>query len=95
MKATGIVRQVDDLGRVVIPKEIRRMLGINTGDPVEFYVENDGVIVKRYDAAGDMEQVLDHLEKIIEFKGSLLAPDQQGALVAKLQEMKSIVKSTN
>lgn len=48
LKSTGIVRRLDDLGRVVIPKELRRTLGIKEGDPVEFYVDGDKVIVKKY-----------------------------------------------
>lgn len=49
MKATGIVRRIDDLGRVVIPKEIRRTLRIREGDPLEIYVARDGeVILKKY-----------------------------------------------
>lgn len=48
MKATGIVRRIDDLGRVVIPKEIRRSLRIREGDPLEIYVEDGAVIYKRY-----------------------------------------------
>lgn len=43
MKATGIVRRIDDLGRIVIPKEIRRNLGIREGDPLEIFVDNGGV----------------------------------------------------
>jgi AbrB family transcriptional regulator (stage V sporulation protein T) len=49
MKATGIVRRIDDLGRVVIPKEIRRTMRIREGDPLEIYTSNDGeVIFKKY-----------------------------------------------
>ena len=48
MRATGIVRRVDDLGRVVIPKEIRRSMGIKEGEPLEIYLENDAVIFRRY-----------------------------------------------
>ena len=48
MRATGIVRRVDDLGRIVIPKEIRRSLGIREGEPMEIYLENDAVIFRRY-----------------------------------------------
>ena len=49
MKATGIVRRIDDLGRVVIPKEIRRTLRIREGDPLEIYTDTDGeVIFKKY-----------------------------------------------
>ncbi|AJK89665.1 MULTISPECIES: AbrB/MazE/SpoVT family DNA-binding domain-containing protein [Lysinibacillus] len=48
MKATGIVRRIDDLGRVVIPKEIRRTLGIDEGDPLEIFVNGEQVILKKY-----------------------------------------------
>lgn len=49
MKATGIVRRIDDLGRVVIPKEIRRTLKIREGDPLEIFIEdNNCVCFKRY-----------------------------------------------
>jgi AbrB family transcriptional regulator (stage V sporulation protein T) len=56
MKATGIVRRIDDLGRVVIPKEIRRTMRIREGEPLEIYVDNDGeVILKKYSPMGDLE----------------------------------------
>ena len=56
MKATGIVRRIDDLGRVVIPKEIRRTLHIREGDPLEIYTEKDGeVIFKKYSPMGDLQ----------------------------------------
>lgn len=49
MRATGIIRRIDDLGRVVIPKEIRRTMGIREGDPLEIYTDKDGcVIFKKY-----------------------------------------------
>ena len=55
MKATGIVRRVDDLGRIVIPKEIRRTLRIREGDPLEIYTDRDGeVIFKKYSPMGEM-----------------------------------------
>lgn len=50
MKSTGIVRKVDELGRIVIPIELRRVLGIDIKDPVEFFVENDKIILKKYKA---------------------------------------------
>lgn len=48
MKATGILRRVDDLGRIVIPKEVRRSLGIREGDPMEIYTIDGGVVFKKY-----------------------------------------------
>ena len=55
MKATGIVRRIDDLGRVVIPKEIRRTMRIHEGDPLEIYTDADGeVIFKKYSPVGEL-----------------------------------------
>jgi len=55
MKATGIVRRIDDLGRVVIPKEIRRTMRIREGDPLEIYTDKDGgVIFKKYSLMGGL-----------------------------------------
>lgn len=55
MKATGIVRRIDDLGRVVIPKEIRRTMRIREGDPLEIYTDKDGeVIFKKYSPIGEL-----------------------------------------
>ena len=54
MKATGIIRRVDDLGRVVIPKEIRRTLKIREGDPLEIFLENDCICFQRYSALGSL-----------------------------------------
>jgi len=68
MKATGIVRRIDDLGRVVIPKEIRRTLRIREGDPLEIYTEKDGeVIFKKYSPMGELSdfagQICDSMSK--------------------------------
>lgn len=55
MKATGIVRRIDDLGRVVIPKEIRRTMRIREGDPLEIFTDNEGgVIFKKYSPIGEL-----------------------------------------
>lgn len=55
MKATGIVRRIDDLGRVVIPKEIRRTMRIREGDPLEIFTDNDGeVVFKKYSPVGEL-----------------------------------------
>ena len=60
MKATGIVRRIDDLGRVVVPKEIRRVLRIREGDPLEIYTGNTGeVILKKYSPINELSQFAD------------------------------------
>lgn len=66
MKATGIVRRIDDLGRVVIPKEIRRTMRIREGDPLEIYTNSEGeVIFKKYSAIGEMTENAGHIADIM------------------------------
>ena len=61
MRPTGIVRRIDDLGRVVIPKEIRQSLGIEAGDPLEIYTENNSVIFHKYGINDEVEKALNIL----------------------------------
>ena len=57
MKATGVVRRIDDLGRVVIPKEIRKTLRIKEGDPLEIFTEKDGgIILRKYSPIGELTE---------------------------------------
>lgn len=66
MKATGIIRRVDDLGRIVIPKEIRQTLHIKEGDPMEIYVDDGCVIFKRYsyfDSTGDRVRIANSMAR--------------------------------
>lgn len=51
MKSTGIVRKIDDLGRIVLPKELRRTLGIEDKDPLEIFIEDNTIILKKYQPA--------------------------------------------
>jgi len=61
MKATGIVRRIDDLGRVVIPKEIRRTMRIREGDPLEIYTDHEGeVIFKKYSPIEELAETATH-----------------------------------
>ena len=58
MKATGIVRRLDDLGRLVIPKEIRKQYRLKEGDSIEFFIDNDQIIIQKYDVMSK------HMEEI-------------------------------
>lgn len=64
MRATGIVRRIDDLGRVVIPKEIRRNLHLKEGDPLELFVDKDNVVFRKYSFFA-MEDYPKKLERIL------------------------------
>lgn len=80
MKSTGMVRKIDDLGRIVIPKELRRTMEIAEGDPLEIYVEGEMIILKKYEPAcifcGDASDIVNYKGKnickrcLIEIKGA-------------------------
>ena len=84
MKATGIVRRIDDLGRVVIPKEIRRTLRIREGDPLEIYTERDGeVIFKKYSPMGDLQDFADQIcDSIGRNTGAIAAVADRDSIIA-------------
>ena len=84
MKATGIVRRVDDLGRIVIPKEIRRTLRIREGDPLEIYTEKDGgVIFRKYSPMGDLQDFAAQIcESIGTNTGRIAAVADRDAIIA-------------
>ena len=67
IKATGIVRRIDELGRLVLPKELRNTMQIQSGDPVEIYVEEDRIILKKYQPVcifcGSPEDLIDFGDK--------------------------------
>ena len=66
MKATGIVRRIDDLGRVVIPKEIRRTMRIREGDPLEIYTDSNGaVIFKKYSPIGEISSFASQYAEVL------------------------------
>lgn len=84
MKATGIVRRIDDLGRVVIPKEIRRTMRIREGDPLEIYTSRDGeVIFKKYSLLGGAEEFATQLcETMSRSTGSICAVTDRDTVIA-------------
>lgn len=65
MRATGIVRRVDDLGRIVIPKEVRNKLGIKEGTPMELFIDRGCVIFKHYPAEEFLKNALDNLKNAV------------------------------
>ncbi|MEG0314188.1 MAG: AbrB/MazE/SpoVT family DNA-binding domain-containing protein [Erysipelotrichaceae bacterium] len=65
MKATGVVRRLDDLGRIVIPKEIRKNFRIKEGDNIEFYIENDHIVVKKFNSLDIYKEELTNICNIL------------------------------
>jgi AbrB family transcriptional regulator (stage V sporulation protein T) len=84
MKATGIVRRIDDLGRVVIPKEIRRTLRIREGDPLEIFVDREGeVILKKYSPIGELgDFAKEYAESLFETVGHISMIADRDVIIA-------------
>ena len=84
MKATGIVRRIDDLGRVVIPKEIRRTLRIREGDPLEIFVDHDGeVILKKYSPIGELgDFAQEYADSLFEATGHIAIITDRDQIIA-------------
>ena len=79
MKSTGIIRQVDELGRIVIPKEIRKSKGISPEDPIEIYVEGDRIILEKYQNACTFCGTT--LAELKSYKGKMICTDCIKALL--------------
>lgn len=91
MKATGIVRRIDDLGRIVITKDIRRKLNIREGDPLELFVGEDFVALKRYNPAKSVRSSLSTLNDAVMDEPLLKNKD---ALIEKIREMSELLESS-
>lgn len=84
MKATGIVRRIDDLGRVVVPKEIRRTLRIREGDPLEIYTSRDGgIVLKKYSPIGELGELAEeYVESVAQVAKCTVCVADRDAIVA-------------
>ena len=81
MKSTGIVRKVDELGRIVLPIELRRTLGIDEKDRIEIFVDGESIILRKYQPACIF---CDNAKDIINYKGKNICPDCIRAMTEKL-----------
>lgn len=69
MKSTGIVRKVDELGRIVLPMELRKTLDINPKDPIEIFVDKEKVVLRKYEGKFDKCSFCEDTEQLVDFKG--------------------------
>ncbi|WP_082232970.1 AbrB/MazE/SpoVT family DNA-binding domain-containing protein [Halobacillus massiliensis] len=89
MKSTGIVRKIDELGRIVIPMELRNMLTIDKKDPIEIFVDDDKVVMKKYHAARSCAITGEITEDNQEFEGGIwLSPAGMRILAEELDKTK-------
>ncbi len=96
MKATGIVRRIDELGRVVIPKEIRRTLRIREGDPLELFTDRDELMLKKYSPIASVERFAEGTAKSLNEQSGYLSAicDTDAVLAACGQGKKQLVGKT-
>ncbi|SJZ57739.1 stage V sporulation T C-terminal domain-containing protein [Selenihalanaerobacter shriftii] len=93
MKATGIVRKIDNLGRVVIPKEIRKEMKINNGNTLEIFVDqDDSVILKKYSPVEELDRLEDYIDTLIETTECNVMITDTDKVVAGSKEMERYAK---
>lgn len=90
MKATGIVRRIDDLGRVVIPKAVREEHGIAENDPLEIFTSKEGIMFKKYDDGETVERALKHLETAVRTMGEV---SYRSEFLKTIHELKNRLKA--
>lgn len=85
MKSTGVIRRIDELGRIVIPKEIRRNLGIRDGENVEIFTESDSIILKKYNRMESINNLASILTEIIynDFNYKIIITDHEQVISSK------------
>jgi len=84
MKATGIVRKVDELGRIVIPIELRRTMGIDIKDPLEIFVDAEKIILRKYEPTCIFSG---SAENLINFKGKMVSKDVLDELISSFDRV--------
>lgn len=94
MKSTGIVRRIDDLGRIVIPKEIRKNLKIKENETLEIFVDNENIILKKYSNISNMQKLFDECIKILKdiTNNSIIITDRNNIVAATSKESRYIGK---
>ncbi|MBQ2982196.1 MAG: AbrB/MazE/SpoVT family DNA-binding domain-containing protein [Lachnospiraceae bacterium] len=94
MKATGIVRRIDDLGRIVVPKEIRRVLRIREGDSMEIFTDIEGeIILKKYSPIGELGNVAEqYAESISQITGRITIITDKDSVIAIAGSPKKTIK---
>ena len=97
MKAVGIVRRIDDLGRIVIPKELRKTLNMSEGDPLEMFVEEDSngkasIILQKYEPENEMSLIAERMKSKIESEYCGLDSDTKKLINQNLDEIISLTR---
>lgn len=92
MKATGIIRRIDVLGRIVIPKEIRRTYGISDGTPIEIFTTSDGIMLKKYQTDDELLNTLNALSEAVEISVDDLDDEKFHQIRKRVGEIRRILE---
>ena len=92
MKATGIVRRIDDLGRIVIPKEIRRTMRVNEGSPMEIYMTEEGILLKKYYPHAGLSDLISAAAEEVEELSADLGPEKTGNIRRHIRDIQKVLK---
>lgn len=95
MNATGIIRRVDDLGRIVIPKEVRRKVGISEGTPMEIFQSAEGIMLKKYYPENELSEMVENLMEAVEDMCVDLGPEKTGDIRRHIREIQMLLKPQN
>lgn len=93
MKATGIVRRIDDLGRIVIPKEIRRIYGFADSCPIEIFTKDDGIVLKRYKTDDEIMISVNALSEAVDGSVDDLDYEKVREIRKHIREIREILKT--
>ena len=92
MNATGIIRRVDDLGRIVLPKEVRRKAGIAEGTPMEIFVDSDRIVLKKYRTSEELMNVVSTLSETVDNSVDDLGEEKVSAIREHIKEIINSLK---
>lgn len=97
LKSTGVIRRIDELGRIVIPKEIRRNLGIRDGENIEIYIEDDEILLKKYNRMSNFSDLAKNLCEIIynDFNYKIMISDREKIIASNTENYNLINKELN
>lgn len=95
MNATGIIRRVDDLGRIVLPREVRRQFVISEGTPMELFVSAEGILLKKYYPENKLSSMAANLQEAVEEMCVGLGPEKTGDIRRHIREIQMLLNKQN
>lgn len=95
MNSTGIIRRIDDLGRVVVPRDMRKSFGLQEGTPLEVCATEEGILFKKYDPGITMMDIVNNLESALDDNYVELGVDKTREIRLCISDLKEIFKEVN